>query len=302
MKAFHEIRNYASNFMMWHSTYRNISFLAHWHNELEMIYAREGLSSITVNDDTYQMQPGDLVICNSGDIHYSDSAAPENSIDFLVFDPGLIDPQYRETAGPSNYIPAQKLTDLKLAEPLSRLFFRLPQELKEREPYYQEIAAACLREFWYLLKRALPAQDAPQNARRKLIDSFHQLLCYLDAHYTDPLSLESAAAQLGYSPSHFSKIFKKMAGINFVTYLSMLRVEQACAFIKKTEMRMVDISMTCGFGNLRTFNRTFKEITGYTPTQFKHLSDADSYTLTYYKRRSMEQTLAEGDSPTVINH
>ena len=149
MKAFHEIRNYASNFMMWHSTYRNISFLAHWHNELEMIYAREGLSSITVNDDTYQMQPGDLVICNSGDIHYSDSAAPENSIDFLVFDPGLIDPQYRETAGPSNYIPAQKLTDLKLAEPLSRLFFRLPQELKEREPYYQEIAAACLREFWY---------------------------------------------------------------------------------------------------------------------------------------------------------
>lgn len=302
MKAFHEVRSYNSNFMMWHSAYRNISFLAHWHNEMELIYAREGVSAITVNDDTFSLAPGDLVVCSSGDIHYSDSADPKNALEFLVFDPGLLDPQYREVTGPQCHIPAKTLADLGLGGPLDAIFVRLSEELERRQPYYQEVATACLREFWYLLKRGLPSCAQRQNRRNSLMESFHQLLRYLDEHYADQLSLEFAAARLGYSPSHFSKAFKKLTGINFVTYVSMIRVEQACALLKKSDKRTVDISQICGFNNLRTFNRTFKEITGYTPTQFKNLSNVDSYTLTYYKRRSTEQTLAVWDSPTVINH
>lgn len=300
MKAFHEVRSYDSNFMMWHSAYQNISFLAHWHNELELIYAREGVSSITVNDDTYQLEAGGLVVCNSGDIHYSDSADPQNALDFLVFDPGILDPQYREVAAARRYIPAAMLDELGLSGRLSELFNQLPQELRERQPYYQEIAASCLRGFWYLLKRRLPPCAQEPNRRNSLIKRFHELLRYLDEHYAEPLTLESAAARIGYTPSHFSKTFKKLTGINFVTYLSMIRVEQACALLKKSGKRTVDIAQICGFNNLRTFNRSFKEITGYTPTEFKNLSDAGSYTLTYYKRRSTEQTLAEWDSPTVI--
>ena len=39
MKAFHEVRNYDSDYMVWHSRYENVGFLAHWHKEIEMIYA-----------------------------------------------------------------------------------------------------------------------------------------------------------------------------------------------------------------------------------------------------------------------
>ena len=38
MKAFHEVRNYTSDFMVWHKQYENISFIAHWHREIELIY------------------------------------------------------------------------------------------------------------------------------------------------------------------------------------------------------------------------------------------------------------------------
>lgn len=302
MKAFHEVRSYDSNFMMWHSAYRNISFLAHWHNELELIYIREGTCLITVNDDTFPAQAGSLVLCSSGDIHYCDEAAPQNALEFLIFDPGLLDAQYLDVHAPQTYLCAEQLEALGMSDALEALFQRVPMELHTRRPYYQEIATALLREFWYRLKRIIPEQSHPQNRRGGLMESFHTLLRYLDAHYTEPLSLESAANRLGYTPSHFSKTFKKLAGINFVTYLSMIRVEQACARLKKGDERMVDIAQSCGFNNLRTFNRTFKEITGYTPTQFKNLPNGDSYMLTYYKRRSTEQTLAVWDSPTVISH
>ena len=36
MKAFHEVRSYDSDFMVWHSNYENIGFLAHWHKEIEL--------------------------------------------------------------------------------------------------------------------------------------------------------------------------------------------------------------------------------------------------------------------------
>ena len=38
MKAFHEVRNYDSDYMVWHSRYENVGFLAHWHKEIELIY------------------------------------------------------------------------------------------------------------------------------------------------------------------------------------------------------------------------------------------------------------------------
>ena len=42
MKAFHEVRNYRSDFMVWQCAYTNISFLAHWHQEIELVYLRSG--------------------------------------------------------------------------------------------------------------------------------------------------------------------------------------------------------------------------------------------------------------------
>ena len=50
MQAFHEIRSYESDFMVWHSSYSNISFMAHWHEEIELMYVREGSLKVTVSN------------------------------------------------------------------------------------------------------------------------------------------------------------------------------------------------------------------------------------------------------------
>ncbi len=56
MKAFHEIRSYDSDFMVWHSSYQNISFLAHWHKEIELIYVRSGSCRLNITDRTFTAQ------------------------------------------------------------------------------------------------------------------------------------------------------------------------------------------------------------------------------------------------------
>ena len=49
MKAFHEVRNYDSDYMVWHSRYENVGFLAHWHKEIELIYVRSGSCLLSIN-------------------------------------------------------------------------------------------------------------------------------------------------------------------------------------------------------------------------------------------------------------
>jgi mannose-6-phosphate isomerase-like protein (cupin superfamily) len=88
MKAFHEVRNYASDFMVWHEHYDNISFVAHWHREIELIYVRSGSAEIHVTDTTLSAKQGDLVVCDSGDIHYCDTHSEDSQ-------PGLSPVRYR---------------------------------------------------------------------------------------------------------------------------------------------------------------------------------------------------------------
>lgn len=78
MKAFHEVRNYDSDYMVWHSRYDNIGFLAHWHKEIELIYVRSGSCSLSITDRPFCPGRGSG-ICESGMIHYSNSHGMDNS-------------------------------------------------------------------------------------------------------------------------------------------------------------------------------------------------------------------------------
>ena len=97
MQAFHEIRSYESDFMVWHSSYSNISFMAHWHEEIELMYVREGSLKVTVSNQPLIARQGDLIFCDSGQIHYSHPDQVDNSVDFLIFDCHMLKPHYRSS-------------------------------------------------------------------------------------------------------------------------------------------------------------------------------------------------------------
>lgn len=303
MKAFHEVRNYDSDFMVWQSAYENISFLAHWHQEIELIYVRSGSAHFSINDEEFTAHTGDLVYVDSGDFHYSDSAAYRNVLDFIVFDPSVMNTHYRNLHFAGAHIPANKLEQYGLASERDRLFSLVRTELQEKNSGYQEITAAVLTEFVYRLRRVHPRMSETLTARSHrtaMLYDMQNLLTYIDEHYGENITLSFAAHRMNLSESHFSKIFKKLVGINFIPYLNAVRVEQAAVMLKKTSARMTDIAFSCGFGNVRSFNRTFKEYTGYTPSQFLRLPDIEAQHFSYYKRKSEQTEYVQDLSLTVV--
>lgn len=301
MKAFHEVRNYTSDLMVWHSSYENISFVAHWQKEIELVYIRSGQASFHVADHSFTAYAGDLVICESGQIHYSDSYHTKNLLDFLIFDTNLISSRFQNPHFKTPLVTAAELKEYGLFDSLERLFSLVPEELDKKQPYYKDIVSAAICEFWYLLKRKLPSVKKENDISRRvrLLEEFQEVLDYIDKHYFEDMTLEQISTMMHFSPSHFSKTFKKLMGMNYVTYINMVRIEQAIQRLGTGQYRMIDIALECGFTNIRSFNRVFKEITGYTPTEFASLADQDIYKTTYYHRKSRETEYVEGGSTTM---
>lgn len=60
------------------------------------------------------------------------------------------------------------------------------------------------------------------------------------------LSLEEISTQIGYSPSHFSMLFKKQTGHSPLTYFNLLKMQQACLLLDTTDMKINQICYKIG--------------------------------------------------------
>ena len=303
MKAFHEVRNYKSDFMVWHNSYRDISFLAHWHREIELIFIRSGSVKIHVTSFTINAKEGDLIVCDSGDIHYSDTRSEGSCLDFVLFDTSIISTHYQYNYFENPHIKKEELAVWGLTSEFTRLLNLLDEELSSRDNFYQDVVESELRGFWFRLLRNMPTQSAQtlmQNRRLSMLSDFQNLLSFMEDHYEDNITLEDAAEMMNFSPSHFSKMFKQLIGINFVKYLNIIRISQSAERLMTTDNKITDISFICGFNNVRTFNRVFKEVTGHTPSEYVSMPESKSYNFTYYRSSADILSLPEELPTTVV--
>jgi two-component system response regulator YesN len=91
---------------------------------------------------------------------------------------------------------------------------------------------------------------------------------YLEAHYTEDISLENVAEQVNISPQYFSKLIKKTTGFNFVDWLSMLRVRKAKELLSNSNLTVKEVCFLVGYKDPNYFSRIFKKRLGITPSEF----------------------------------
>lgn len=92
---------------------------------------------------------------------------------------------------------------------------------------------------------------------------------YIQDRYRDQLSLDEAAKAVNASTRHFCKVFKQATGITFTDYLSRVRVEKAKSMLANMNLRVSEIAFEVGFDSISQFNRSFKRVTGQTPTDYR---------------------------------
>ena len=95
---------------------------------------------------------------------------------------------------------------------------------------------------------------------------------YVKEHISERIRLSDAAGAAGLERRYFSTYFHRRTGIKFREWLAILRVARAIELIRDRSLSLEQVRAACGFGDRRTFQRTFKRWVGLTPSTFRKQS------------------------------
>jgi len=91
----------------------------------------------------------------------------------------------------------------------------------------------------------------------------------MDRAYAEPLNVRAVAAVAHISEAHFIRSFRAAFGETPHRYLQRRRVERSMFLLRETDRSVTDICFDVGFTSLGTFSRTFREIIGETPSDYR---------------------------------
>lgn len=107
-------------------------------------------------------------------------------------------------------------------------------------------------------------------SREKIIVRLRELMEEEKIYRQFDLKLDEVAAMLLITPHQLSEFINDLMGMNFATYVNQYRVDEAKKLlVEQPEESTLVIAFQVGFGSKQSFNTTFKQQTGMTPSGYR---------------------------------
>ena len=257
MQAIYEGNPSAATCLTLHQ-YKNLVNLPHYHHEHELIHVDRGSAAVLIRQTCFLLAEGDTAFVHAEEIH-SVRAEEDTVITVLKADDDYFAPLFGN----------ERLSCPILNKGLFHAaFFReLRDELARGDRYGRIIAPARLSAaLAQMLRReetfnstAIP----PQDNTHRIYDRISELI---SREYAT-LTFSEAAAYMHFTEPYFSKLFSKLFGMSFTRYLNTVRIGTAITILREGNSTIAKTARDCGFNTIRSFNRSFKQMTGYSPSE-----------------------------------
>ena len=123
-----------------------------------------------------------------------------------------------------------------------------------------------IREFLNYLFDVLEGQKRSESPNGNVVD---QLKDYIEQNLGEDLSRSVLAGKVFLSEDYVSKIFMKATGMSLPNYIAERRIERAKEYLRNSSLPISKIAMEVGYGNFSYFSKTFREIVGCTPNEYR---------------------------------
>lgn len=91
---------------------------------------------------------------------------------------------------------------------------------------------------------------------------------FIDENYKKDIRLDDVANEVNISSFYFSRIFKKYEGVNYIQYLTRIRMEKAKELIIKNQVSIKEVAIEVGYSDQNYFSKAFKKYTRLSPSDF----------------------------------
>ncbi|NOK58552.1 MAG: L-rhamnose operon transcriptional activator RhaR [Chloroflexi bacterium AL-W] len=96
-----------------------------------------------------------------------------------------------------------------------------------------------------------------------------ELKCYIEAHYSEEITLNHLSQLTQLSRYHFIRVFREAVGIPPHAYLRQVRIRHAKAMLAAGQP-IADVALATGFTDQSHLTRCFKQLWGFTPGQYRN--------------------------------
>lgn len=244
----------------------------HTHSAIEMILPLRGTADYRVEEESYRISAGEILIVPSGCLH-SVTEPDETQRYLFLFEPDpLLTLQDIPPVADMMRTPVFLHGDTELQSQVRDVLMKVIDIYNEKQPMWNTLCYAHLLEVYALLGRHFWKDHTHQgHTASRSIDPaiMNTAVSYINEHYMDDLSLETVADFAGFSKYYFSRMFKQYTGVSFLDYLTRKRMNVATDLLVRTNQPIRTIALSSGFGSMATFNRVFREQKSCTPTQFR---------------------------------
>jgi AraC-like DNA-binding protein len=250
-----------------------INRTTHLHKEIEICYLIDGKMRITTPSSTYIAEKGSLLLFNSNEPHSLSRIEGSSTILSIQISPDILKQVFPEI---SNIIFLDTLI-LKEDSETNRsiLFSEIYHTAKE---YYDKTYGAelslfshVLSIFYQLIKitkyRKIDHEEYNRRVNKRI--RINRITNYIHENISSRITLTDIANQEGISTNYISHFFRENLNITFQEYLSDIRFEKALKLITSTNLRIIDISLECGFSDCKYLNKAFIRNCGVLPKDYR---------------------------------
>lgn len=165
---------------------------------------------------------------------------------------------------------------------LSMLVLGIMEEARRKKPYYKESIRGYLYAFMAELLRLSDDEERIRKGRSR--DAvLTGALDYVAAHYAKEIKINDLAEACSMSESHFRRVFEEGMNMKPLDYVNLVRVQNACELLKKTDKSMEEVGAESGFASISAFNRNFRKLLDISPYQWKKSEENYEGKLLNYK-------------------
>lgn len=264
-----------------HKEFTEIETETRSHQFTEVFFVTEGTAIIEIDKKPIKVTYGDVLVIDSNVSHKIISIDDESSFsartlmfdvtafiteEYVVFHKKELNNLFKKLASSFIKIPCEN----RIASNIQNILNDIENEFIDSGD--NSILRSYIILLWsYLIKYSKVESNKDLLDRTPYSTEIEKTMVYINQNLKKNLTLDEIAHVANMNKTYFSTIFKKVTGKTVWEYILNARVELAISYLIKNndELNITEILNMCGFNNATSFNKTFKKITGKTPTEYK---------------------------------
>jgi len=238
----------------------------HYHNEIELYYLLKGRIKYFVDNKTYFLNEGDLIIIPKQILHSTDSE------DCLYNERLLLNfntkHYYSDISSILQGLFEENIIHIAKENQsvIENMFYKIESEYLKNNKCSDQLIRLYISELIIYLSR-YKIMTSSSNQDTDLL--MQKIAEYINLNYDKDLSLKTLSKKFNLSESYISKRFKMAIGTCINEYINYVRITRAEELLKTEKLPMTEICYKCGFNDSSYFSSVFKKLKGITPYKFK---------------------------------